>query len=313
MRKLILALAALGVSGGLRAGGQGTTAANFLTLDTSPRAIAMGDAYTGLSDDVSGIEYNPAGTAYMTEKEISLMYASWFEDISYDYAALAWPIKNVGTIGADFFYLNAGTFQQWAFDTNGNPVQTGNFSAYDMYGTLSYSRQIVDFLALGMSIKFLQESISSYSASSVAATLGAYYKTPVDGLNLGFDVANLGPSEGFQTASSLPIRTKIGLGYTPTDYAKISMDYIQPIEAPGIWALGGEYGYRKTLYIRVGYQYQGAIDYNDTEDGYGPAAASGLNFGFGLKLFKHYDADYAYTPYGFLGSSQRISLSASWN
>jgi hypothetical protein len=298
---------------GLRAD-QGTTAAAFLKLDTSPRAVAMGDAYTGVADDVSAIEYNPAGMAYMTQKDLTVMQAFWFQDIYYDYAALAWPIKGIGTFAADVFYLNAGTFNGYVFASDGvTPVSTGTFTAADMYGTLSYSRKILDFLSAGLSVKMLDETIATYSTGSVAVALSGYYKTPVPRLNLGLTISNLGPSEGFSEAFSLPINVRFGVGYKPLDNIQVAMDYTQPIETAGIWSVGGEYGYRNTLYVRMGYEYQGAIDYNQTYAGYGPSVAAGLKMGLGLKLYKNYSADYSYAVYGFLGTSNNISLSMKFD
>src|SRR5271170_6902635 len=79
---------------------QGDTGAAFLKLDTGPRAIGMGGSFAGLADDVNAIQYDPAGLAYLTQKEVTLMHAIWFEDIFYDYLGVAWPLSgNMGTIG----------------------------------------------------------------------------------------------------------------------------------------------------------------------------------------------------------------------
>ena len=308
MRKPIFLFMALTLAAGLRAD-QGTTAADFLKLDTSPRAIAMGDAYGGISDDVAAIEYNPAGSAFMDHKELTLMDAVWFEDIVYYYGALAWPIKGIGTISVDFFYLNAGSFDGYVLNAQQQPQYTGTFTADDWYGTVSYSRKILDYLSAGLSIKMLQESISTYTTGSVAVGLSGMYKSPVPGLDVGLAINNLGPSEGFQQGYTLPINVRLGVGYKPLSNITVGMDYDQPIETVGIWSVGGEYGYRDTLYVRMGYKYQGAVDYNEVQSGYGPAVASGLNMGLGLKLYKRFMADYSYSPYGFLGTSHHISLS----
>jgi hypothetical protein len=287
---------------------QGTTAASFLKLDTSPRAIAMGDAFVGVADDVSAIEYNPGGLGLLNEKQFTIMHALWFEDIFYDYGALAWPIKGIGTIGLSLFYLNAGTFDKYGFDSSGNPVNQGTFTASSLAAGLSFSRQILSFLSLGMNVKMINESIESFSAGSVAVDLGALYTTPIPKLTLGLDVQNLGPSLGFEQAFSLPINVRFGVGYKPLPNITVASDYTQPIETAGQWSVGGEYGYRDTLFVRMGYRYQGAIDYNQTYSGYGPAVASGLNMGLGLKALKSYTIDYAYAPYGFLGTTHRFSL-----
>jgi hypothetical protein len=257
---------------------------------------------------VSAIQYNAAGLAFLDQKEFTLMHAVWFQDIFYDYGALAWPIEGIGTLGLSFFYLSAGTFEKVGFDAFDNPVSLGDFTASSMVAGLAFSRQIVSFLSAGINIKMLNESIDTFSAGSVAVDVSALYKTPIEGLSAGLNIQNLGPSLGFEQAFSLPINVRLGVGYKPADNITVGMDYTQPIETAGLWSVGGEYGYRDTLFVRMGYRYQGAIDYNQTYTGFGPAVASGLNLGLGLKLYKNYSADYAYAPYGFLGTTHRISL-----
>ena len=308
MRKLlVLVFAALLLSTVVRAD-QGTTAASFLKLGTSPRAIAMAESFGGVADDVSAIQYNVGGLGYLKDKEISFMHALWFQDIFYDYGALAWPIDGIGTIGLSVFYLNAGKFDKYGFDNSGQPVNQGSFTASSLAAGLAYSRQILSFLSMGINIKMLNESIESFSAGSVAVDLGALYKTPIKDLSLGINVQNLGPSLGFEQAFSLPINVRLGVGYKPFSNITVSADYVQPIETAGQLSFGGEYGYRDTLFVRMGYRYQGAIDYNQTYAGYGPAVASGLNLGLGLRALKNYTMDYAYAPYGFLGTTHRFSL-----
>ena len=306
--KILTLIAALFLGTAALQADQGTTAASFLKLGTSPRAIAMADAFGGVADDVSAIQYNSGGLGYLKDKEVTFMHALWFQDIFYDYGAIAWPIERIGTIGLSVFYLNAGKFDKYTLDTAGNPVAAGTFSASSMALSLAYSRKIIESLSLGMNIKMINEAIESFSAGSVAVDLGALYQTPVKNLSLGFNVQNLGPSLGFEQAFSLPINIRLGLGYKPFSNIVVSADYTQPIETAGQLAIGGEYGYRDTLFVRMGYRYQGAIDYNQTYTGYGPAVASGLNLGLGLRALKNYTMDYAYAPYGFLGTTHRFSL-----
>ena len=292
---------------------QGTTAASFLKLGTSPRAIAMSESFAGVADDVSAIQYNSGGLGFLKQKQFTVMHALWFQDIFYDYGALAWPIDGIGTVGLSFFYLNAGTFDKYGFDAANNPVQLGQFTASSMAAGLAFSRQIVPYLSAGINIKMVNESIESFSAGSVAVDLGALYKTPVKGLSVGLNVQNLGPSLGFEQAFSLPINVRLGVAYRPADNIVVDTDYTQPIETAGVWSVGGEYGYRDTLFVRMGYRYQGAVDYNQTYTGYGPAVASGLGLGLGVKLYKNYLADYAYQPYGFLGTTHRIALTIKFD
>lgn len=312
MIKKITAFAiGLGLTAALQAD-QGTTAASFLKLQTGPRAIAMGESFAGVADDVNALQYNASGAAYLKEKEVTLMHAVWFQDIFYDHLAIAWPMEGIGTIGLSALYLNAGTFDKYVLDASNNPVAQGQFTANSLSAGLSYARAIIPAASAGLTIKMISETIDSSSASTVAVDVSAMWKTPVKGLAAGFNVANLGPSLGFEQAFSLPITIRLGAGYKPSANIAVDCDYTQPIETAGIFSLGGEYGYRDFLFIRLGYKYQGAVDYNQTFTGFGPAVASGLAMGLGFKVYKNYSADYAYSNYGFLGTPHRIALTAKF-
>lgn len=291
---------------------QGTTAASFLKLQTGPRAIAMGESFAGLADDVNAIQYNASGIANLKDKQLTLMHAVWFQDIFYDHVAVAWPIEGVGTIGLSGLYLNAGTFDKYVLDAANNPLAAGQFTANALTAGLAYARKIVPNIAAGINLKMLSETIDSASASGIAVDLSALYQLPVKGLSVGLNVQNLGPSLGFEQAFTLPINVRLGFGYKPMNNVALAVDYTQPIETVGKFSAGGEYGYRDFLFIRLGYKYGGAIDYDQVFTGFGPAVAAGLTMGIGFKVYKNFSADYAYANYGFLGQPHRIALTAKF-
>lgn len=291
---------------------QGTTAASYLKLPTGPRAIAMAESFAGLADDVNALQYNASGTAYLKNKELTLMHAVWFQDMFYDHLAVAWPMEGIGTIGLGVFYLNAGTFDKYILDASNAPVAQGQFTANALVAGLTYSRAIIPVVSAGLTIKMVSETIDSSSASTVAVDLSTFWKTPVKGLSAGLNIANMGPSLGYEQAYGLPITVRLGVGYKPAAHIAVDCDYSQPVETAGIFSLGGEYGYRDFLFLRLGYKYQGAVDYNQTFTGFGPAVAAGLAMGLGFKFYANYSIDYAYSNYGFLGTPHRVALTAKF-
>lgn len=312
MKKILGTLICVGLAVAAYAD-QGDTGAAFLKLDTGPRAIGMGGSFAGLADDVNAIQYDPAGLAYLTDKEITLMHAVWFEDIFYDYLAVAWPLSgNLGSLGFSALYVNDGIFQETTLDSAGNPVVGGTFTGDSLEGALTYSRQIIPSIAVGLNLKFISETIASSTASTVAVDLSSMWHSPIKGLNAGMDIQNLGPSFGFSQAFPLPVNFRLGVGYKPTENTAVDCDYDQPIETVGFLSLGGEYGYRDFMFLRLGYSFQGAVDYNQTFTDFGPAVASGLAMGIGFKFYKNYSVDYSYSNYGFLGTPSRISLAAKF-
>lgn len=291
---------------------QGTTAASFLKLQVGPRAIGMAESFAGLADDINAIQYNASGLAFLKTKEVTLMHAVWFLDIFYDHLAVAWPIEGIGTIGFSCLYLNAGVFDKYVLDAANNPVGQGQFTSNSLAAGLTYARMIIPVLSAGLTIKMISETIDSSSTSGIAVDLSGRWQTPVKGLSAGLNIANMGPSLGYEKAFGLPTTIRLGVGYKPAAHIAVDCDYAQPVETAGIFSLGGEYGYREFLYLRLGYKYQGAVDYNQTFTGFGPAIVSGLAMGLGFKFYQNYLIDYSYSNFGFLGASHRTALTAKF-
>ena len=61
----------------------GSTAAPFLTVSVGPRAIAMGSAFVGTSDDISALYWNAAGIARIPGNSAVFNVTNWIADINY--------------------------------------------------------------------------------------------------------------------------------------------------------------------------------------------------------------------------------------
>ncbi|TFG96906.1 MAG: hypothetical protein E4H13_11610 [Calditrichales bacterium] len=79
---------------------------SFLELGIGPRALAMGSAYVAQADDGSGFYWNPAGTAFLSRPQISVMYASLFNSLeNHSFASVALPIFGNTVISASWIRL----------------------------------------------------------------------------------------------------------------------------------------------------------------------------------------------------------------
>jgi len=65
---------------GAFASGAGTTAANFLKVSMNARAIAMGGAFSALSDDSGAVFSNPAGLAGFSGSELGFGFTTYLQD-----------------------------------------------------------------------------------------------------------------------------------------------------------------------------------------------------------------------------------------
>ena len=64
----------------------GSTAAPFLNIAVSPRAISMGGAFVATANDVSSLYWNPAGASRSDINEAMFSHSRWFADINYNWA-----------------------------------------------------------------------------------------------------------------------------------------------------------------------------------------------------------------------------------
>jgi hypothetical protein len=65
---------------------------SFLEIPVGAQALGMGDAFVSLADDGTAFHYNPAGTALIDSKILSMMYSS-------QYGALFSPLSNFFFVG----------------------------------------------------------------------------------------------------------------------------------------------------------------------------------------------------------------------
>src|SRR5437762_1832991 len=102
--KYLLLTALIFPSSTLWAGDAGTTAADFLNLGIGPRAIAMGDAQTGLADDVYATYWNPAGLSQLKTQEVAFTHTNYVQGINQEYLAYAYPNTRFGSFGIHLNY-----------------------------------------------------------------------------------------------------------------------------------------------------------------------------------------------------------------
>ncbi|MEW6517069.1 MAG: PorV/PorQ family protein [candidate division FCPU426 bacterium] len=296
-----LPLSALAISG------KGTTAATFLKISVGPRAVAMGEAYAGLADDATALYWNPAGLAQITTPEATAMHVFWLEDIFFDHVALALPWLN-GTIGGSLVYLNAGDLVRSDIGDTPDDPGRGTFSAADFGFTAGYGLRFSEHLHLGANVLMFSETIDAQANLGWAVDAGFLYFLPWPGLRLGGVVQHLGPATSLREEYyRLPINFKLGAAYLPLKEVALTLDYNQLLEQPGKIALGAEYLFAGTLALRAGYMYQEKIDPSELYANFGSQAAAGVTAGLGLR-YAPFRLDYAFVPYGFFGTTHRISM-----
>ena len=195
----ILCLALLAVVGSVLVPGRADAtkyAGSFMENGGGARALGMGGAFTAVANDPSATFWNPAGLATMPDRELLLMHSERFGAlIDRDFIAYTQPVGwslfggpsagigiSVIRLGVDDIPFTDHLADQ--LDTDGDEEISdeelvGLFNLQDQiqyksdqeFGLLlSYGEQIGSWQA-GASIKFVRQSVGTYSSLGVGADL----------------------------------------------------------------------------------------------------------------------------------------------
>jgi hypothetical protein len=311
----------------------GTTAAAFLEIPVSARAVAFGSAFSAVANDASSLYWNPAGAARLERTEVVFTHMNWIADLGFDYSAVAIPLGPFGTVGLSFTAL---TMKDMAVRTVDKPDGTGElFNASSIALGIHYARNLSDRFSIGFTGKYIQESIWHMSSKAFAMDIGVLYTTQFfNNMKIGAIISNFGtdmqmagrdarmferideqkmgsndriPVNIEMDSWSLPLNFQFGIATdlftTESQRMTIAIDALHPSDNYESINIGFEYEFFRTLALRGGYR---AIGLADRE--------GGLSFGAGFKgdLFGGgitSGLDYAYSDYGRLKAANVISLS----
>lgn len=176
----------------------GNRAAEFLTIPIGSRAVAMGNAYVALADDITSVYWNPAGLAFMEQNQSFFTYIDMPLDVSLTFAGAGVPVfEGQGTFAGFVEVLNFDEMEQTTvISPNGTGIMWDSFS---FAGGMSYAHNFSDRFSAGFSVKGIHESIFDQTASGFAMDFGSNYHTTFRGktIRLAFAVQNMGSKMQF--------------------------------------------------------------------------------------------------------------------
>ncbi len=309
----------------------GTTAAKFLSIPVGARALGMGGAFVGVANDASAMYWNPGGLAGLTKSEAIFSHATWLADMRFNFAAVALPMREMGTVGIHFTSL---TMDEMERTTEDFPEGTGQmFSAGSVAMGVSYARRLTDWFLIGANVKYVSEYIWNSSATGFAIDLGTLFVTPFPGVKFGAGISNFGqklriagddllvqkdisPNEGNNPNINanlttdmfeLPLILRIGLSYdviASEDQALvIAIDASHPNDNSENVNIGAEYSlFGNMLAFRGGYKAIGARD-SEEKATFGGGLMYEMTQGISGRI------DYAYEQFGRLQNVHKFAVS----
>ena len=291
----------------------GQTTYDFLRVDMSARAAALGGSFVTNNDDVDVIFYNPAGMNFLEKNPASFSFVKHLLDINLFSVAFSTDFENIGRFGTAIKYINYGTFDE--ADEFGN--RTGEFGAGELAFLLGYSNEFTENFYYGANAKFIYSSIADKSSSAVGLDLGINYEFPEQMLNIGAAVLNLGTqmSSYINTKEDLPLDVVIGVSKRLENLpVRLSLDFHQlNKERDEVYqrfkgfTIGAEFYLSEVFTLRFGYD-------NERRSNLKVGSSSGIagfNGGLGVKV-SDYNFSYGYSPLGVVGAMHRIGLSTAF-
>lgn len=259
----------------------------FLAIYPGARPNGMGTCFTAIADDAMATYYNDAGMAFQDKTDITLMHANWlpglYPDMYYEYIGFVHEFTGIGKIGANLIYLTTG--KTVAVDEKGDPIPGGVFTSFDLAVKVSYATKLYEDLSIGVGGKFIYSYLvprwiieriwgmgqkGGGTGTSWALDLSVFYKTHIDGLNIGASLQNIGPNISYLESGEsdpLPRTLRLGVAYSPirtktnkltitSEFTKILVGMSRDIknEWKDTWkAIGVEYTLSEFLSLRGGY------------------------------------------------------------
>jgi hypothetical protein len=215
--------------------------------------------------------------------------------------------------GLSVTYLSLGGIEQRVGET---AAADSNVGASDLSLSASYAKTIAG-VGLGVTGKYIRESIAGYSASAYGLDCGALWRLKDFPLSLGAALTNLGPGLRFvEQRAPLPTALRVGAAYglTPQFPHALVLQADFPRDAGPNLRLGLEYKGFGPITLRMGYRTYSSEQRKASLGTALGSAASGLSDFYGMSLGSglrtpYGEIDFAMVPYGELGTAYRLSYS----
>jgi tetratricopeptide (TPR) repeat protein len=276
-----------------------TSTASLVTpltsLGASARTDALGGAFTGIADDPSALFFNSAGLSGLQGARISLNHNSYLAGTFEETLLVGLPAGDLGGFAGAIQYVFWGALDERdAFGVN-----QGTSDDSDIALSLGWGKALSQNFSIGAAVYGTQQKIVETLYSSLSGQAGLLwipwkdfraglvytgFGTPVSGQSLASDLKG-GVSNLFRWGSNKTFLLAFSGYYEPNGVSQLQ---------------GGlEAGFEKNYFIRAGYQ----LPLSDNQI----SGFTGFTAGAGVRI-ESLTLDYAFVPYGDLGTSNRISL-----
>lgn len=302
---LLCAFAAAVRAQGFDAASAGTATGQFLKIASGARGAGMGEAYAALADDAFTLDWNPAGLINIKKNSMVFMHSPYLANTYADYFAYGESAGEVGAWGVSFKYMNYGKISR----TDSSGFELGSFTPYESAVNVGFACYVTGFnkepeerVVLGATGKFVRSKILS-ADNTVSADIGLNLPYMFDNrFRVSLAAQNImGTLRYDKEEAPLPLILRLGTATRLGDHFDLTADIVAARDNLPFLAMGGEG--RIPVYdemevaLRAGFNTRSVGELSGARN---VAIGAGLRYG-------GYTLDYAFSPFGDLGTVHRIS------
>jgi len=301
-RRAVLAAAAVVLAAGGARAQQATEPVAALAMPAvrqfgTARVMGLDAAYVGIAEGAAALQWNPAGLGMLASPEAGWHHAIGLGGTTGETLIVGVPVGRLGGLAAAADYVDNGSME--SRDEVGN--LTGHYGAGTVSAALGWGTSVADGLYVGAAARAVRQTLAELTYTAVCADAGVLWRlNAIPGLSVGAAAANLGSSgSGSSLASSIRAGASLvrNLGGVNRVLAAVAAD----IEPGGLQRV--DFGVEDTIYSRLALR----AGYRVNLSGQQLTGLAGLTAGLGV-TFGAFALDYAYLPFGDLGTSHRVGL-----
>ncbi|MCC6846483.1 MAG: type IX secretion system protein PorQ [Bacteroidetes bacterium] len=282
----------------------------FLHLNQSARAAALGGSFTAMSDDPAAVFINPAVLGTVEEQNFSATFLKHVSDINSGLAVYIPPLKAGGKLAVSAQFTSYGSFIR-ADATGQKTGQT--FGGGETAIGATYSNNLDSNLYWGATAKLIYSTLAEVSSTGIGLDAGILYQMPRSRSNIGFSILNIGAqlSSYNGVSESLPLDVRLGINHrlrglpllVNFNFHHLGDETDDFFGKFANFSLGGELYVGKYVQLRLGYdnRMRSAVSVETRRGMSGMSAGVGIKTSFAM-------IDYGASSLGSAESLHRFSV-----
>lgn len=284
------------------ASSEGTSIFSFLKIDPSPKSAGVGTSNTFISSQ--SLYVNPAILPWIKGSELSFEQLSYLADSNFSLVNYSLPIDDFSALGLSIGYLGVGGLTKTVADSSAQGyAEKGGFEFNDALVNIAYGNRVTTTFSYGVALKAVRETIDGNTSSGLMLSAGGFYKPQKSDYSCGFGLFNLGPEV---KGSGLPSGAYLGFSETVTNYLDWTTEGVAYSDGVINLYTGLEFNINDFLFLRGGYKYP------LSDNLLGDQITINFSGGLGVNI-RNFEFDYAWVPYGDLGTTNRISVTLKFD